>query len=261
MNILKKICETQSKNLVIKKNKTKIDFFLSKKINRNQKMVFLNTLKTENKTHFNLIAEIKKRSPSAGEICKNFQPVNIAKIYKKAGAKCLSVLTEESFFGGKIDFINKIKNVVNIPILRKDFIIDEWQIYESYYNNADCILLILAILDDGKAKSFLKTASDLNLDVIVEVHNLDELKRALKLNLNCIGINNRDLKSLEISLNVFKELSKYIPKEIIKICESGLSRNDQLWDMKKYNADAFLIGEFLMKQSNILNATKSLIKK
>ena len=158
-------------------------------------------------------------------------------------------------------YAQDIKEIVNIPILRKDFIIDEWQIYESFYYGADCILLILAILDDTKAKKFLKLAHELGMDVITEIHDYEELKRAIEIGAQCIGINNRNLKTLEIDINLFKKLSKHIPQNIIKVCESGISENNQLKKINEEGADAFLIGEFLMKQRNIYNATKDLIQK
>ena len=170
-------------------------------------------------------------------------------------------INRKNYFGGKISFIQDIKEIVNIPILRKDFIIDEWQIYESFYYGADCILLILAILDDTKAKKFLKLAHELGMDVITEIHDYEELQRAIKIGVQCIGINNRNLKTLEIDINLFKKLSRHIPQNIIKVCESGISENNQLKKINEEGADAFLIGEFLMKQRNIYNATKDLIQK
>ena len=143
------------------------------------------------------------------------------------------------------------KKIVDIPILRKDFILDEWQIYESYFYGADCILLILAILEDNEAKRFYEISKELNLDVIVEVHDETELKRAINLNVECIGINNRNLKTLKIDLDTFERLSKKIPKGIIKICESGLKSNKQLRYYTKMGADGFLIGEYLMASNNL----------
>lgn len=260
MNILQQIYIDKTKEVNSLKKKKNKSFFLRnsapKKKNR-----FLKHLIKKNNKNYNLIAEIKKKSPSAGEICKKFDHVEIAKIYKKSGAKCLSVLTEKKFFGGDINFIKDIKEKIDIPILRKDFIVDEWQIYESLYYKADCILIILAITKNKDAKKFLDIAKDLNLDVIVEVHNSQEVKRALQIGADCIGINNRNLKTLKISLNNFEKYSKLIPKNIVKICESGIKENYQLYKMTHYGADAFLVGEFLMKQKDIYLATKKLIKR
>ena len=255
MNILDKICHLKQKEINILKKKLKP---LKEKI---QTRKFLKNLVIKDNNNFNLIAEIKKSSPSKGLICKNFDPIKIAIDYEKAGAKCLSVLTEKNYFGGNIDYISKIKKSVNIPVLRKDFIIDEWQIYESYYAGADCILLILAILNDMQLKNFYKLSNKLEMDVICEVHDEEELFRAIKLEANCIGVNNRNLKTLSIDKNTFHLLSKKIPEKTIKICESGLTSNDDLKKFTKSGADAFLIGETLMKSNNIYEETKKIIKR
>ncbi len=257
MNILEKICN--EKKIEVERLKSSIDY--KKKLQISKRRNFLQSLKEKKKNEYNLIAEIKKASPSRGEICKNFDLLKTAKDYEKAGASCLSILTEQKFFKGDIDYMQKVKNIVKVPILRKDFILDEWQIYESYYFGADCILLILAMIDDDKAYKFYKIAKELNLDVIVEVHEPDELNRAIKMNVECIGINNRNLKTLKIDLNTFRKLSKVIPENIIKICESGISTNNQIADLTNYGADAFLIGEFLMSSENVFAETSKLIKK
>ncbi len=254
MDVLKKICKLKEDEVA---NLKKKDF--SK--NRCQIRNFLKTLVTDNNKNYNLIAEIKKSSPSRGLICKSFKLERIAKEYQEAGAKCLSVLTETNFFSGNIEFISKVKKIVDIPVLRKDFIIDEWQIYESYHFNADCILLIMAILNDSQYKKFYKIATELGMDVICEVHDEDELKRALKIDVRCIGINNRNLKTLKVDTNTFTELSKKIPNQIIKICESGIKKNEELKKFVKNGADAFLVGESLMQSQNIYDATRRLIKK
>ena len=257
MNILKKICNKKIED--IKKLKKEIDY--KKKIKIVKKREFLKNLLEKKKDRFNLIAEIKKSSPSKGDICLNFQPLEIALDYQKAGASCISVLTEENFFSGSIYFLSQIKKVVDLPLLRKDFIVDEWQIYESYFFGADCILLILAILDDKQMLHFYKIAKELELDVIVEVHDDQELERALKLKVECIGINNRNLKTLQIDLNTFKKLSKKIPNDTIRICESGISKNSQIREYTTYGADGFLVGESLMSSANIKKETLKLIKK
>ena len=256
MNILDQICKIKLKEVHLLKKK--INFTNKPKVRPKR---FLDELTQNNKKNFNVIAEIKKRSPSKGLIRKNFKLSEIAKGYKNAGVKCLSILTEKDHFEGDITYIKKVKEKVDIPILRKDFILDEWQIFESLYSGADCILLILAILDDDKLKKFYNLSQELGMDVICEVHNTEELERTLKLNVRCIGINNRNLKTLEINPETFNILSKRIPDNIIKICESGINNNKQLYDYTKNGADAFLIGETLMKSENIERSTKDLIKK
>lgn len=258
MSILKEIYIRKKKEVEKLKSNCSDNRFKKIKESRSQ---FLNVLEEKNSKTFNLIAEIKKKSPSLGLITNNFNPTNIATNYFKAGAKCLSVLTDEYFFGGKLDYINDIKERIDIPILRKDFIVDKWQIYESIHFKADCILIILAMITDKDAKLFFDIASDCGLDVIFEVHNLEELERAINLDPRCIGINNRNLKTFKVDLNSFKNLTCYIPKKIIKICESGISENAQLIEMSKFGADAFLVGEYLMKQKDIFEATRDLIKK
>jgi len=256
MNILDQICKIKLKEVNLLKEK--INFSKKPKVKPKR---FLDELIQNNEKNFNVIAEIKKRSPSKGLIRKNFKLSEIAESYKNAGVKCLSILTEKDHFEGDITYIKKVKEKVDIPILRKDFIIDEWQIFESFYSGADCILLILAILDDEKLKRFYNLSQELGMDVICEIHDSEELERILKLNVRCIGINNRNLKTLEINSETFNILSRYIPDNIIKICESGINNNKQLYDYTKNGADAFLIGETLMKSENIERSTKNLIKK
>ena len=255
MNILDKICQLKQKEINLLKKEFKP---LKQKI---QTRGFLKSLLIKNDCKFNLIAEIKKSSPSKGLICKKFDPIKIAIDYEKAGAKCLSVLTEKNYFGGNINYISQIKKFVKIPILRKDFIIDEWQIIESYQAGADCILLILAILNDLQLKKFYNLSNKLGMDVICEVHNEEELLRAIKLKVNCIGVNNRNLKTLSVDKSTFHLLSSKIPDKTIKICESGLTCNNDLKKFTNSGADAFLIGETLMKSNNIYEETKKIIKK
>ncbi len=257
MNILEKICEKKLSEIRVQKSH--IEY--KSKINISKRRDFLKNLTRTNHKYFNLIAEIKRFSPSKGEICKKFDLKQIAIDYMNAGASCLSILTEKNFFKGDINYLDKVKNIVDLPILRKDFILDEWQLYESYYFGADCILLILAILDDKKARKFYKIAQELGMDVIVEVHDKNELERAIKMKVNCIGINNRNLKTLKIDLNTFTKLSKEIPRGIIKLCESGLDNNKQLIDFTRKGADGFLIGESLMSSKNIKLKTEEIIKR
>ncbi len=257
MDILKKICMAKSQEITFLKKS--IDY--KKEIKLSKRRGFLKNLIKKKTKRFNLIAEIKKSSPSKGEICKKFNLLKIAKYYEEAGASCLSILTEKNYFSGEIDYLQKVKNEVKIPVLRKDFIIDEWQIYESYFFGADCILLILAILDNKKAQLFYNIAKELGLDIIVEIHDFKELKRAINLKVDCIGINNRNLKTLKVDINNFKKLSKDIPENVIKVCESGLNENHQLKELSKYGADAFLVGESLMASERIKLKTIELIKK
>ncbi len=206
-----------------------------------------------------LIAEVKKASPSKGIIRKDFDPVQIAKIYKKAGASCISVLTDEPYFQGHDDFLVSIKENVDIPVLRKDFMIDPYQIYESRALGADCILLIIAALDDALACEMYESAVSLGMDVLVEVHNLEELERSLKLDPMMLGVNNRNLKTLEVNIDTSYDLLISIPEECYKISESGIYSYDTLSRLNNAGYQGFLVGEYLMKQDNIEMAVHNLL--
>ena len=221
---------------------------------------FFQTL-LESSNVYKIIGEIKKASPSAGIIKEDFDLLSLANKYMSSGISNLSVLTEEDYFLGQYEYISQIKETLDIKILQKDFIIDEWQIFESYYAGADCILLILAILNDKQLKNFYNLSNKLEMDVICEVHDEEELLRAIKLEVNCIGVNNRNLKTLNIDKNTFHLLSSKIPQKTIKICESGLTCNDDLKKFTKSGADAFLIGETLMRSNNIYEETQKIIKR
>ena len=203
----------------------------------------------KNKTNF-IIGEVKKQSPSAGEIISDYKPEDIAILYERSGVGALSILTESKYFLGNIDHLSLVKKRTNLPILRKDFIIDKYQILESKIFQADCILLILAILSDDQVSEFISLANELNLDCIIEVHNEEELKRAIKINYPILGINNRNLKNLDININNSIILNKNLTNDFTLIAESGISSP---LDIKKFNDNKiynFLIGETLLKSNN-----------
>ncbi len=206
-----------------------------------------------------IIAEVKKASPSKGVIRKNFDPVSIAEIYQENGASCLSVLTDEPYFQGHDDFLVAIKKSVDMPVLRKDFIIDPYQIYESRMLGADCILLIMAALDDHQVWEMYDMATDLHMDVLVEVHNLEELERALRLNPMMIGINNRNLKTLDVDINTSLDLLPNIPKSILKISESGIADNNTVSKFNALGYKGFLVGESLMREDDIGLSLRTLL--
>jgi len=206
-----------------------------------------------------LIAEIKKKSPSKGIIRQNFEPVEIARAYEAAGATCLSILTDEKFFAGKNEYLQEVKKISKLPILRKDFIINEYQIYQTKALGADCLLLIMSILKPSEAITLEKTAHDLGLDVLIEVHTEKELEQALKLKSKLIGINNRNLDTFEVSLDIGKNLAKLIPGGYIKICESGIYKNSEILYMMDHGFSGFLVGESLMREADIEAATKKLL--
>ena len=175
------------------------------------------------------------------------------------GATCLSVLTDAPYFQGQDEHLSAARTVVNLPVLRKDFMIDPYQVFESRALGADCILLIMAALDDGQAAELENTAQEIGLDVLVEVHNQAELDRALKLNASLIGINNRNLKTLDVDIATTEQLAPRIPKDRVLVCESGLKRPTDLARMAKSNARCFLIGESLMRNTDIAAATQALL--
>lgn len=194
-----------------------------------------------------VIAEIKKSSPSKGVIRENFILEDIAKDYSKNGASCLSILTDEPFFNGKIEYVEQARNVVDIPILRKDFIIDDIQISETKAIGADCILLIVAALDDYQLNDFYAHSKNIDLDVLVEVHNFKELERALKISPELLGINNRNLSTFEVDIQNSIELLKEIPDEVTVISESGILNQEHLKKLTEAGIYGFLIGEKFMR--------------
>jgi indole-3-glycerol phosphate synthase len=194
-----------------------------------------------------LIAEIKKASPSAGVIVESFDPVAIAKNYARAGVDAISVLTDERFFQGHLDYLNAVRAAVPQPLLRKDFVLDPLQIMEAAAAGADAILLIVAALSQEELASLLETASLYQLDALVEVHTLLELDRALEAEARIIGINNRNLATFEVDLSVTEKLSEQVPNDIVLVSESGIRTADDLARIKACGVDAVLIGEALMR--------------
>lgn len=207
-----------------------------------------------------LIAEVKKASPSEGVIREDFNPVAIARAYEAGGATCISVLTDEPYFQGKDEYLTQVRAAVSLPLLRKDFIIDPYQVYESRVLGADCILLIMAALSDRQANELESLALELGLDVLVEVHNMDELNRAMRIfRSTLIGINNRNLRTMEVDIGVSEELGKILPGRITPVSESGLKTRADLQRMQEVGIYCFLIGTQLMKQEDIKGATFALL--
>ena len=213
----------------------------------NEKFFFEESL---NDKKFSFICEIKKASPSKGTIVENFPYTDIAKEYEQAGATAISVLTEPNFFKGSDKFLKDVADIVNIPILRKDFIVDEYQIYQAKLIGADAILLICAILDEKILNKFLNIAKNLKLSCLVETHNEDEIKMALNSEAKIIGINNRDLKTFRVDIKTSLELQKFIPKNKILISESGIKTVQDIKILKENGFNGVLIGESIMLSKN-----------
>ena len=200
--------------------------------------------------HPAVIAEIKKASPSKGVLREEFIPADIAQSYAEHGAACLSVLTDVDFFQGRVDFLKQARASCQLPVLRKDFMVDAYQIYESRAMGADAVLLIAACLDDAQMKDFEAIARNLDMAVLVEVHDQAELERALKLKTPLIGVNNRNLKSFEVSLDTTLTLRSHVPADRIVVTESGIQTREDVLHMGAAGINAFLVGEALMRASD-----------
>ena len=245
MNILDEIVAKTKSKLEEKKQGLSLEELISRIDFKNLKETnFKKSL--QNKAEA-IIAEIKKASPSAGIISDNFDPVLKSKEYEFFGASALSVLTEEDYFLGNIEYLKDVKAITSLPILRKDFIVDEYQIYESKLIGADCILLIASILNDEELKNFSEIAERLKLDYIIEVHDEEELQRVQHFSNAIIGVNNRNLKTFDVDINNSVELKKIFEGENIFIAESGIKSKKDIEYLQQHNINVFLIGESLMK--------------
>ena len=206
-----------------------------------------------------LIAEIKRASPSAGVIREDFDPIEIAKIYQAQGASAISVLTESAYFNGKLDYINMVKRHVELPILRKDFIFDEYQVYESHVAGADAILLLVNILSGRRLKALIELANKLGMLCLVEVISRRELKKAIKCGAEIIGINNRNLRNFKVDLRITDKLIKYVPEDKIAVSESGIRTRKDVLHIRDSGVDCVLIGETFMREVDVAAKVKELM--
>ncbi len=208
---------------------------------------------------YGLVAEIKKASPSKGLIRADFNPAELARAYERGGATCLSVLTDGPSFQGAGEYLAEARNATSLPVLRKDFMIDPIQVTEARALGADCILIIMAMVSDDEARALEEAAKSWGMNALIEVHDETELERAAALSSRLIGINNRDLRSFETTLDTTRRLAKQVPPERTIISESGLSTPEDLADLARYGVRCFLIGEALMRQRDVESATRALL--
>ncbi len=258
-DILSEICEAKRAHVAARKSAMPMSELESRVAAATPTRGFTAALhRARENNAFGLITEIKKASPSKGLIREDFDPASLAEAYTKGGADCLSVLTDAPYFQGHDDFLAEARDVVTLPVLRKDFILDPYQIVESRAIGADCILLIMAALEDTQAAELESAAKEYSLDILVEVHDAGELERALKLEARLIGINNRNLKTLAVDLAVTETLAPLVPPDRLIVGESGLSSRADLDRMAACGVTCFLVGEALMRQEDVERATMKL---
>ena len=258
--ILTQIIEEKRKEIESCKNKVSLEELISTTENiktKRKRNFFKHAIEKPHKIH--LIAEVKKASPSAGVIRKNFDPLKIALTYEANGASAISVLTDTKFFQGRISYLEDIKKKVSLPILRKDFIIDEYQIYESVAAGADAALLIADLISIEELKKFIDIGRHLNMDFLLEVHSEEDVKKAVDSECEIIGINNRDLHTFKVDLETTSRLLKIIPEGKVVVSESGIRTKENISYLKSLGVNAVLIGETFMRSTDIGQKMKELI--
>ena len=258
MNILQKILEHKKVEIESLKLSYPVDQLITGISEKNYDNRSLYNSLSEN--NINIIAEIKKASPSKGVIQENFQPLKIAIEYFEGGASAISILTDEKFFQGKIDYLTAIRTVVKIPLLRKDFIVDEYQVYQSKFYGADAILLIGKALSISNLKSLLKLSEKLGLDVLYEIHDHEDLVKGIEAGVKIFGVNNRDLETFDVDNTNVLNFLNLIPENSILVSESGIGSKKDLDTLNNKGINNFLIGEFLMTSNDRISKIKELLE-
>lgn len=260
MTVLDEIARYKRVEIAAAKARTPIDDLERKTFNAERPRGFRKALERKKaEGRYGLIAEIKKASPSKGIIREDFDVAAIARAYRQGGAACLSVLTDTPSFHGHLEYISPARSAAGLPVLRKDFMLDPYQVAEARAFGADCILVIMAMVSDADARTLIETAGRYGMDALVEVHDEAELDRTLSLGANMIGINNRDLKTFHTGLDVTLRLAPRIPKGVLVVAESGISAPDDLKRLAGAGVTSFLVGESLMREADVAAATRALL--
>lgn len=257
---LEKIIDHKKKEVAALKKQVQLEELILKcKITVSTNSSFAKAISRGGSRQLKLIAEIKKSSPSKGLLRKDFDPLTIAKIYEKSGVHAISILTDQEFFEGHLNYLKQVSQGVSLPLLRKDFIIDEYQVYEAKINGAKGILLIVAALEKILLKELIKKSGEIGLDALVEIHDENELETALECEASIIGINNRNLHNFVVDIETSERLMPKIPKDKIIVVESGISTHEDVIRIAETKADAILVGETFMKSDNIVKKIKELM--
>ncbi len=261
MTILDKILTQTQKDLEVRKKNTPIEVLREQSQSVQARRSMVESLTDDSEVAFKVISEVKKASPSKGLIREDFDPLKIAQAYSDNGASGISVLTDEPFFQGSLEYLQQISEQVTTPLLRKDFILDPYQVYEAKLNGASALLLIVAALDDATLEELHTLSYEVGVEVLVEVHDQEEMTRAKAISPKLIGVNNRNLKTFEVSLETTRTLLDQRPDDAVFISESGFSTREELEKLTEWGVDAFLIGESLMRAEDPGRALRQLVGK